>query len=1000
MNPEHDQIEAIMASALEIDGDDERQSYLNKACGNNSSLQARVVALIKNHKLAGSSFLAARDETLFESIRIPERSGTTLGPYCLQQKIGEGGMGVVYLAQQQHPVRRRVVIKIMKVWVDLPGVVARFERERQALAVMDHPNIARVIDGGTTDDGRPWFAMEWIPGEPITEYCDRRKLQIHQRLELLVSVCHAVQHAHHKGIIHRDLKPSNVLVTEIDGKPTPKVIDFGVAKAVGPQLTNETLNTQFGALIGTLEYMSPEQATMGFEGVDTRCDVYGLGVIMYELLTGTTPLQKRKLKDVAVTEVLRQIREIEPHRASDRLGTLEELPAVAANRGTEPKTLRQTVRSDLDWIVKRSLEKERDRRYSTANGLAEDIERFMRHEPVEAGPPGTTYRLRKFLRRNRWPVAAAMLLFLTLVGGVVGTSIGLIWAEQQRSAASFAEQDAQRQRDRAERHFHRAMAAVDRLLTRVAGISLVTAPRMDDTRRRILEDALEFYREILDEEGDVPLARRELALAWHRVGHIQSNLGQDPEAEKALKQAIEIQTELINEFPDNRGYELDLVESNRQLAIVFYHCGKFSECEQIVQRMLERKLDRAPATLANQASLQFMHGAVLAATQRIDLAIEACRKSLDLYDELTSQTNSDSGHRFDRTLALSLLGNLYHSRQRLDDAVQCFKDGIEALEKMQINEPDDLDVLVGLAHMNTNLGLSYAALKRDADAESANRKAIALFESISTDHPGVPEYRMNLARTYSNVALLHSNNGNAAQAAVENEKVLRITEEMRSRYPQRLEIGASYAGACGNQGKYLLEQDQLEESIVWNSKAIDVADELLIIEPRHSETRRLLHSSLMGRAAAYRMLNQRDLAVDDYRRTLALSEGESHAVFVNFRPRALSFAGDHTRATLEAEAIVSGKNATSSNMNEMAKVYATCIVAVSQDKSIDEDEQSVLVERYAARSIELLTMAAKMGHYPTKESVNDLRSDDRLQPLVDRDDFKKLLETLNPSHRP
>src|SRR5579864_4510267 len=339
-----------------------------------------------------------------------ETLGQTLGRYKLTEQIGEGGCGVVYVAEQTEPVRRRVALKIIKLGMDTKQVVARFEAERQALSMMDHPNIARVLDAGTTDSGRPFFVMELVHGVPITDFCDANKLNPRQRLELFVPVCQAIQHAHQKGIIHRDLKPGNILVTMYDDKPVPKVIDFGVAKAVEQRLTERTLFTQYGALIGTFEYMSPEQAEMNAFGVDTRSDVFALGVLLYELLTGTTPLERQRLREAALDELVRLIREEEPPRPSVRLSTSGELLKIAAARKTEPARLSKLVSGEIDWIVMKCLEKDRTRRYETASGLARDVERYLRDEAVEACPPSAWYRFGKLARRNKVALTTAAIV--------------------------------------------------------------------------------------------------------------------------------------------------------------------------------------------------------------------------------------------------------------------------------------------------------------------------------------------------------------------------------------------------------------------------------------------------------------------------------------------------------------------------------------------------------------------------------------------------------------
>jgi len=389
--------------------------------------------------------LAAHGEAgeFLESSALPtappltEEPGTIIGPYELIEEIGEGGLGTVFMALQKEPVRRKVALKVIRPGMDSRQVVRRFEAEQQALAMMDHPSIARMVDGGNTPSGRPYFAMELVNGMPVTEYCDTYEFTTVQRLELFKHICHAVQHAHQRGVIHRDLKPSNVLVTHRDGHAVPKVIDFGIAKAISGQLTEATLVTHFAQMIGTPLYMSPEQAELSSQDIDTRSDVYSLGVLLYELLTGSTPFDKQRVREAGFDEMRRIIREEEPPRPSDRISTLaaETTTVISARRKAEPAKLSQLLRGELDWIVMKALEKDRTRRYDSPNDLAKDIQRYLDDEPVEACPPSRAYQLRKLARKHRGKLAAAVSVAMILVASTVVSLSFAAWARDSEAEA-------------------------------------------------------------------------------------------------------------------------------------------------------------------------------------------------------------------------------------------------------------------------------------------------------------------------------------------------------------------------------------------------------------------------------------------------------------------------------------------------------------------------------------------------------------------------------------
>ncbi|MEM7306557.1 MAG: serine/threonine-protein kinase [Planctomycetota bacterium] len=542
-NQSEGRIEVLFHAARERAAGAERCAYLDGACGNDGDLRARVDALLAAHDEAAGFLESPALE------RPGEAPGASIGPYKLLQEIGEGGMGIVYMAEQEKPVTRKVALKVIKLGMDTKQVIARFEAERQALAMMDHPHIARVLDAGATETGRPYFVMELVRGVAIDAYCDTHKLPTGERLALFAEVCRAVQHAHQKGVIHRDLKPNNVLITSHDGRPVPKIIDFGVAKATNQKLTERTLFTEFRQIIGTPEYMSPEQAEMSGLDVDTRSDIYSLGVLLYQLLTGTTPVDPGDLRTAGFEEMTRLIREEEPHAPSTRISKLgADAESIARSRRSDAGALSRRLRGDLDWIVMKALEKDRTRRYETAAAFAQDVQRHLDSRPVEAGRPGAGYRLAKFARRNRKAAAAGALLALVLGLGLLGTTAGFLRARSEAdrsSAISASLQDVLALSGPAPAG---DAGEVERVLDDVRatfGEQHATLAAVLDTFSMQLRDAGEFERaeelcrEALDvwrrAHGDEHL---NVALTRARLGSLLRVQGAEDEAESELRAAL------------------------------------------------------------------------------------------------------------------------------------------------------------------------------------------------------------------------------------------------------------------------------------------------------------------------------------------------------------------------------------------------------------------------------------------------------------------------------
>ena len=594
-------IDEVFFAAMERESPEARAAYLDEVCGSDLELRRRVERLLAAQPKMGS-FLdspAAGPTMTLPSDQALEGPGTLIGPYKLLEQIGEGGMGIVYMAEQTQPVRRKVALKIIKPGMDTRQVIARFEAERQALAIMDHPNIAKVLDAGATESGRPYFVMELVRGIPITEYCDQHRLPIHKRLDLFMQVCQAVQHAHQKGIIHRDIKPTNVLVTALDGVPLPQVIDFGIAKATGQSLTDKTLFTGFAQLIGTPLYMSPEQAELSAADIDTRSDIYSLGVVLYELLTGTTPFDQGTFRTAAFDEVRRIIREDEPPKPSTRLSALgATLTTVSENRQTDARKLNRSLRGELDWIVMKALEKDRGRRYETASGLARDVERYLAGDPVEAGPPSGWYRLRKFAWRNRAVLTATSLVALTLIAG---TTVS-IW---QAILARRARADAIAQRNRADSNARQARRAVDSMYTRVAEEWLFDQPGLQPLQREFLQEALAFYQAFAGQQGEDPEARIEQARALRRVGEINDALSNHERTERIYLEVIRSLADMDAQSNEAATVRQELAVSQVMLAEIYRVDGRTDEGIRLFEKALA--IYQALGSLDPQ-QIEFRHG--------------------------------------------------------------------------------------------------------------------------------------------------------------------------------------------------------------------------------------------------------------------------------------------------------------------------------------------------------------------------------------------------------
>jgi len=750
-----------------------------------------------------------------------ERPGAVIGRYKLLQQIGEGGFGAVYLAEQEVPVRRQVALKIIKLGMDTKQVIARFEAERQALALMEHPNIAKVLDAGATDTGRPYFVMELVRGVPITEYCDQAEMPFRDRLNLFMQVCGAVQHAHQKGIIHRDIKPSNVLVTQVDGKPAPKVIDFGIAKATQQRLTEQTMFTEFGQFIGTPAYMSPEQADATGTDIDTRSDIYSLGVLLYELLTGATPFDVKTLRKAGLGEIQRIIREVEPPRPSTRLSGLgAELETVARQRSIEPKKLGTILRGDLDWIILKALEKDRVRRYESASGLAADIERYLVDEPVAAGPPSNVYRFRKFVRRHRGAVIAGAVVTATLVLGVIGTSVGMVRALQEKrraDAAAQAEAAARREEQKRGDELKQVSDFQAKMLSQIdatgAGIELMSdirekfaaalkksgVPEAERPKRvaafgRELThvNATDVAADMIDrtilmpaivavdsEFKDQPLVDSSLR---QTLGELYRTLGRNESAFSLQERALEVRRRVLG------GEHADTLDAEWNLARILRSQGKLAEAEPLTREAMEKRRrvlgDDHPDTLASintMATLLQDQGKLAEAEPLMREAMEKGRRVLG---EEHADTVNYIGH----------MGLLLDARGKSSEAEPYLR---EAMEKSRrVRGEDDPNTVNAI----NNYGCLLLALGRAPDAEKYLREALDKERRVrGEEHP-------DTLLAINNVATVLERQGRIADAEpVYRDALEKSRRVLGDEHPATLR-------AINNLGNNLRSQGKLAEA--------------------------------------------------------------------------------------------------------------------------------------------------------------------------------------------
>jgi serine/threonine protein kinase/tetratricopeptide (TPR) repeat protein len=731
-----DEVEVFL-EALHKTSAQDRAQYLEQTCQGNDLLRQSVEQLLEAHDRAGQFLLgppsgvgADSEISAFPSTDQTEVDGpdARIGPYLVIETLGEGGTGRVYLAQQEQPVRRRVALKVLKAGLDTQQVIARFEQERQALAVMDHPHIAKVFDAGTTAAGRPYFVMELVAGTPITQFCDQQQLTIRQRLELLVHVCQAVQHAHQKGVIHRDLKPSNVIVALYDGEPIPKVIDFGIAKAIQQKLTPRTMQTEAGQILGTLEYMAPEQADLANVDVDTRSDIYSLGVLLYELLTGSPPFPAAAQQDVGILELLRILREVEPVKPSARLAAAgEQLPLIAQQRKLDPRRLARAVAGDLDWIALKCLEKERARRYETASALAADLERYLRDEPVLAGPPSVAYRFRKFARRHKVAILAGSVVTVSLLAGLVGTSWQAIRAQRAERLAA----------DEAAVALAVNQFLQDDLLAMAGADNQFRAqvqPDPDLKLRTLLERAMSRVDQRF---ADQPRVRAEVQ---YTLGQALTSIGRYHDAIRLLEQVRDYRQQTLGPL------DPQTLMMASKLARVYREAGKYAQAAALGRQTLAAQ--RETLGLERVDTLDSMINVALAEAdlgnlrQAVSLGEQALRLAEKMYGERMA----------DLVPVMSTVGNIYSSAGRYQESLALHQRALKrAQEVSAVGDP-------WFISMTNNVAVALAKVGKNSEGERLLESALQQAQTTLG-----PEYP-NTLMAMNNLAMIYRENGRLTQA--------------------------------------------------------------------------------------------------------------------------------------------------------------------------------------------------------------------------------------------
>ncbi|WP_417395989.1 protein kinase domain-containing protein [Gimesia chilikensis] len=883
----------IFSNALELDSLAEQENYIVEVCQGDQELLGEVRELLAAHQDAGS-FLV-KESVVDNLSRNQELPGSLIGKYKLLKQIGTGGMGIVFLAVQDKPVSRQVALKIVKPGMDSQEMIARFQAEQQALAMMNHPNIAQVFDAEITESGRPYFVMELVDGIPLTQFCDKHTLTIEARLKLFVTICRAIQHAHQKGIIHRDLKPSNILVKMHDGIPEPKIIDFGIAKAMGFQLSGEATLTKTFQLIGTPLYMSPEQADLQGIYIDTRSDIYSLSVLLYELLTGKLPFEILKTQKPPIDEMLRFLREEEPvHPSQNYSQANQDCREAARFRQSDPSRLCQTIRGDLDWIVMKGLEKDPVRRYQTAMSLADDIEHYFNNEPVLAGPPTTIYRIKKFIKKYKGLLTTAVSMSLILILGFVVSITFAIQTQEALKGEAEQRKQAEKAEVKAKQNLAKANQAIEQMLVRVGASELAETPHMLLIRKNLLNDAIELYRSLLEDDNANPEILYSLSNTYKTQADIIRSLGQFKELRSIHYENIKISQKLVHDFPNEEKYYILLSRSYVSRA---WTSDKILDAKgallayQKAQETIEHLLHVVPSN-KNRLLMALRTGQYAGALRSSDpeKSLNLFAKSVATYQEQLSTMDAASKYRF--AGLLRIYGEFLIERRqflRAKDAIVLAIDLLNGLNDSSSEIVQNKEVQINLALTHLSLSTLFRNKKNNTDAIEQLLKSQKITRELSRQFPDYPSY----LETYHGVlkrirlVLAEFKDQPIKEKLIEN-MIARITPESSVEFAFRGNL-FTLLGDKKNAEKDFRRSLELDPDDVkllqllagFNfefknySTALDYWDKLIQIEPENSD-------HFFNRGKVHYVLNQNEKALADISKAIEFNPQDPKFFFERY----------------------------------------------------------------------------------------------------------------------